>query len=64
METKNLQRIFKYIRVGLSLAVIGLGLYTKNWLGVIGLVTLMSALTGTCPLTVNISRRSSQQSEK
>ena len=50
--------LFKYIRIGLSLAVIGLGIYYKSWLGVIGVFTLISAFTGTCPMTINLNRRS------
>jgi hypothetical protein len=58
MKKCNTNPFIKYIRVFLSLVVIGLGVYYKNWLGVIGVFTLISAFTGSCPLTVNLNRKS------
>lgn len=45
------------VRMALSLAVIGYGLWTANWVGLLGLVTLFSALSGTCPLTIRFPSR-------
>ncbi|MCK4942468.1 MAG: DUF2892 domain-containing protein [Candidatus Aminicenantes bacterium] len=64
MNKCNLNPIFKYIRIILSLVVIGLGIYYKNWLGLLGLVTLFSAFTGSCPLTINLNRKSSYEQKK
>ncbi|MCK4836144.1 MAG: DUF2892 domain-containing protein [Candidatus Aminicenantes bacterium] len=50
--------VIKFIRIILSLFVIGLGIYYKNWLGLIGIFTLISAFTGSCPLTINLNRKS------
>jgi hypothetical protein len=45
------------LRIVLSLAIIGYGLWTANWVGLVGLVTLFSALSGTCPLVVRFPSR-------
>ena len=47
----------RLVRVALSLAVIGYGLWTANWVGLLGLVTLFSALSGTCPLVIRFPSR-------
>jgi len=59
METKkcNANPIVKYIRIILSLAVIGLGIYYHNWLGVLGLFTLYTALTGKCSASLRFTRK-------
>jgi hypothetical protein len=58
MKKCNSNPVIKYIRILLSLVVIGLGIYYKSWLGVIGIFTFISAFTGTCPLTVTLDRKS------
>ncbi len=35
-----------------SLGVIGAGIYYKNWIGLLGIFTLLSAFTGSCPLSL------------
>lgn len=45
------------VRIALSLAIIGYGLWTANWVGLLGLVTLFSALSGTCPLVIRFPSR-------
>jgi hypothetical protein len=59
MEPKkcNVNPIVKYIRIILSLAVIGLGIYHHNWLGILGLFTLYTALTGKCSASLRFTRR-------
>ncbi|MGD2085679.1 MAG: DUF2892 domain-containing protein [Candidatus Aminicenantes bacterium] len=59
METKkcNVNPVAKYIRIILSLAVIGLGIYQQNWLGVLGLFTLYTAITGKCSASLRFTRR-------
>jgi hypothetical protein len=59
METKkcNVNSIAKYIRIALSLVVIGLGIYYRNWLGALGLLTLYTALTGKCGASLRIPRK-------
>ncbi|MDY0296401.1 MAG: DUF2892 domain-containing protein [Acidobacteriota bacterium] len=47
----------RILRIALSLAVIGYGLWTRNWVGLLGLVTLFSAFSGTCPLIVRFPSR-------
>lgn len=42
----------KWIRIILSLGIIGAGIYYKNWVGLLGIVTLISAFTGACPLSL------------
>lgn len=46
-------RAAKWIRVIVSLAIIGGGIYFRNWLGLLGVITLLSALTGSCPLCLH-----------
>ena len=61
MNACNTNPVIKYIRVILSLLVIGLGIYYRNWVGVLGIFTLISAFTGGCALNVKIDRRSHEQ---
>jgi len=57
MEKCNKNPLIKYIRVVLSLVVIGMGIYYGNWIGLFGVLTLISAFTGSCPLSVNINKK-------
>jgi len=57
MKTCNTNSIAKYIRIALSLVVIGLGIYYQNWLGILGLFPLYTALTGKCGLSLSIKRK-------
>lgn len=63
MKACNTNPFVKYIRIALSLLVIGLGIYYKNWVGILGVFTLISAFTGECGLSVRIDRRSHGPSE-
>ncbi len=47
---KNVGGIDKVIRIVLGLVIIGLGIYFKNWLGLIGVVVLLTGLIGWCGL--------------
>lgn len=49
----NTNQTVKWIRVIVSLGVIGAGIYYKNWVGLLGIVTLFSAFTGSCPLSLH-----------
>ncbi len=51
----NANQTAKWIRVFVSLAVIGAGIYYKNWVGFLGIVTLLSAFTGSCPLSLHFN---------
>jgi hypothetical protein len=48
----NANQTAKWIRVIVSLGVIGAGIYYKNWIGLLGIFTLLSAFTGSCPLSL------------
>ena len=48
----NTNQTAKWIRVIVSLGIIGAGIYYKNWIGLLGIITLLSAFTGTCPLSL------------
>ncbi|HUU05807.1 MAG TPA: YgaP-like transmembrane domain, partial [Patescibacteria group bacterium] len=48
----NTNQTAKWILVIVSLGVIGAGIYYKNWIGLLGIITLLSAFTGTCPLSL------------
>ncbi|MEI7497916.1 MAG: DUF2892 domain-containing protein [Candidatus Falkowbacteria bacterium] len=40
----------RIIRIIIGLAIIGWGVYAKNWLGVIGLIVLVTGVIGWCGL--------------
>ncbi|MBI5055857.1 MAG: DUF2892 domain-containing protein [Nitrospirae bacterium] len=46
----NIGSADRTIRIVAGLAAIGLGVYFKSWLGVIGLVPLITSFIGWCPL--------------
>ena len=47
---KNVGKIDKAFRVVVGLVIIALGVVNDSWLGVIGLVPLLTAAIGWCPL--------------
>ncbi len=48
----NVGGIDRALRIIVGLAVIGWGIYAKNWLGAIGAIPLVTGLIGWCPLYV------------
>ncbi len=44
--------VARWVRIVLSLVIIGWGIWTKNWIGLLGIVPLATALSGSCPLTL------------
>ena len=57
MRRCNTNPVIKIIRILFSLAVIVLGIVYGTWLGALGLITLISAFTGTCPIQYDFRRR-------
>lgn len=57
MKTCNTNPVIKTIRILFSLAVIVLGIVYGTWLGALGLITLFSAFTGTCPIQYDFRQR-------
>jgi hypothetical protein len=51
----NANQTAKWIRVIVSLGIIGAGIYYKNWIGLLGIITLLSAFTGSCPLSLQFT---------
>lgn len=48
----------KYIRIFLSLAIIGLAIYKRIWIAIpIGLFTLYTAMTGSCGLGIPFRKK-------
>lgn len=47
---KNIGKTDKIIRIVVGLVIIGFGIATNSWLGVIGLIPIGTALIGLCPL--------------
>ncbi|MEZ4647885.1 MAG: DUF2892 domain-containing protein [Candidatus Eisenbacteria bacterium] len=47
---RNVGNTDRIIRIVLGLALIGAGVYFKAWWGAIGLVPLLTAAIGFCPL--------------
>jgi Protein of unknown function (DUF2892) len=54
---KNVGQIDKMIRIVIGIAVIVLGIINQSWWGAVGLVPLLTAFIGFCPLytVLNIS---------
>ena len=46
----NMNTANRVIRVVIGLAIIGAGIYYKNWFGVLGIIPILSAAIGYCPL--------------
>lgn len=46
----NVGSIDKVVRVVAGAAAIGWGVYAQNWLGAIGIIPLVTAALGSCPL--------------
>ena len=46
----NIGETDKIVRVFLGLTIISIGLSMQNWLGLIGIIPLATALIGWCPL--------------
>ncbi len=40
------------LRILASLGIIGAGIYYKNWIGLLGIIPLITAVTGSCGLTL------------
>ena len=49
---KNIGKTDKIVRIVVGLVIGGLGIYFKSWLGLIGLIPILTALSGFCPLYV------------
>jgi hypothetical protein len=47
---KNIGSVDRILRIVLGLGVLGAGYYFKSWLGLIGLVPLLTAVVSFCPL--------------
>lgn len=56
VEKCNTNPIGKYIRIALSLFVIGFGLYHKNPIGLLGLMTLYTAISGNCGFSIKLNK--------
>jgi hypothetical protein len=48
----NIGKTDKIIRLVVGLVIIGVGIVTESWWGVIGLILIVAALIGFCPLYV------------
>jgi hypothetical protein len=46
---KNIGTLDKGIRIVLGTAIIALGIFYQSWLGLVGLVPLLTAFMGWCP---------------
>jgi len=47
---KNIGSTDKIIRIILGIVILALGFYFKSWWGVIGLIPLLTASIGWCPI--------------
>jgi hypothetical protein len=49
---QNVGTADKIVRVVIGIAIIILGIYFKSWWGIIGVIPLISAALGWCPLYI------------
>jgi len=47
---QNLGQIDRIVRAGVGVGLFGLGLFFQSWWGALGVVPLVTALNGFCPL--------------
>lgn len=47
---KNLGRVDRMLRVVIGIIIIAAGIFNNSWLGAIGIVPILTALIGWCPL--------------
>ena len=47
---RNVETMDKIVRIIVGLVIIIFGIIYKNWLGVVGLIPLVTGLVGYCPL--------------
>ncbi len=50
MMKANMNRTNRLIRAIIGLAIIGAGIYYKNWFGGLGIIPILSSAIGYCPL--------------
>ena len=48
--THNVGGIDRGFRVALGVAIIGVGVYTRSWWGVLGVIPLLTGIVGWCPV--------------
>ncbi len=60
VEKCNTNPIGKYTRIALSLFVIGFGLYYKNPIGLLGFLTLYTAISGNCGFSIKLNKSKHQ----
>lgn len=47
---RNVGHVDKWIRVAGGVVILAIGLYYKNWLGLLGLLPIVVAFVGWCPV--------------
>ena len=60
IEMKNVGGIDRIIRIVLGLVIIAWGIYAQNWLGVIGVVLLITGFIRWCPAYLPFGFKTSQ----
>jgi predicted RND superfamily exporter protein len=60
----NVGKADKVVRIIIGVVIIALGLYFKSWWGAIGLVPLLTALIGWCPVYVPFGIKTCKTEEK
>lgn len=59
---KNVGGMDRILRIVLGIILLGLGFYFKSWWGLIGLVPLLTAIVGFCPLYVPLKKSTAEKS--
>jgi sulfite exporter TauE/SafE len=49
---RNVGNIDRLIRIVVGIAIIAFGVYYKNWWGAVGIIPIITALIGWCPVYV------------
>ncbi len=60
---KNLGKIDRSLRVIVGIIVIGVGFFYNSWLGAIGIIPILTALIGWCPLYIPFKINSCSKEE-
>jgi Protein of unknown function (DUF2892) len=57
----NVGKTDRIVRITIGLGIIGAGMYFQSWLGAIGVIPLVTAALGWCPLYVPLGISSCKQ---
>jgi hypothetical protein len=64
---KNIGKIDKWIRIVIGVVVLVIGMIYKSWWGLLGLIPIITAVVGVCPLyklfKINTNKKKEDQAQ-